>query len=296
MTFRLQDLARLPTNTTRRLLSRFARLIHSSPPNSTPPGIPFSGDFACWQDAVSAGGSYDSDTIFEKTATSIMAVKNGTGLYERDSVIFYEHDPLFPWPLLSNLLWCTTRHDGNLSVFDFGGAIGSTYFQCKPFLSSINNLSWTVIDQPKQVAFGKANLTTDSLHFSESLDEFSSLPENAILIISSVLQYLPEPITTLERLLQKGFRYVILDRTPLRNATCDRLTIQHVPSSIYDAVYPAWFFGKSKLLRHFDCDYELVSSWLSGDRYVLDGELIMPEGACFSRTKAPNPAPQNTTR
>ena len=282
MTVSMQGLLRLPIRIARRAFSEAGRLLGRSRRDLNPPGIVFSGDYECWQDAVDAGGTYESEVIFRKTAEAIVAVKNGTGLYERDSVIFHRHDPLYPWPLLSSLLWCATRHDGILNVVDFGGAIGSTYFQCKPFLGFVNNLSWTVIDQPRQVAFGKANLEDKSLKFAESVDELHHIPDNSILILSGVLQCLPTPKAMLNRLLKKGFRYVVLDRTPMWNAR-DRLTIQHVPSSIYDAVYPVWFFAKSDLLGIFHADYETLATWLSGDRYALEGELICPEGVLFSR-------------
>ena len=44
----------------------------------------------------------------------------------------------YQFPLLSGLLYAAAR-DGGLSVVDFGGALGSTYFQCRDFLCGVKD-------------------------------------------------------------------------------------------------------------------------------------------------------------
>ncbi|WP_372719099.1 methyltransferase, TIGR04325 family [Novipirellula sp.] len=243
----------------------------------------FSGDFATWEDAVAVGGTYDSEAVFEKTAQSVLMIRDGKGLYERDSVIFHEHDPLFPWPLLANLLSCALNHGGQLNVVDFGGAIGSTYFQCKPFLHAVKELNWTVLDQPKQVAFGQQHLTTEQLRFVSSMDELNPIAPYSILILSSVLQYLPNPMEQLNQLIALGFDYVLLDRTAFWDGDFDRISIQRVPSHIYQASYPAWFFSKTAFDSRLTDHFIRKSNWICGDRYSLDGLPVEHSGAFWSR-------------
>src|SRR5712691_3342391 len=90
-----------------------------------------SGDYAAWEDAVHASTGYDSEVILEKTRTALLQVKNGQAVYERDSVVFDEVQ--YAWPLLAGLLWIATRSGGKLDVLDFGGSLGSTYFQNRAF-------------------------------------------------------------------------------------------------------------------------------------------------------------------
>lgn len=40
---------------------------------------------------------------------------------------------------------------------------------------------------------------------------------------------------------------LIIDRTPVHVGETDRITLQHVPPTIYPATYPAWIFSRQKL-------------------------------------------------
>jgi putative methyltransferase (TIGR04325 family) len=256
-------------------------------PPSPPVGTVFSGDYASWDDAVRAGGTYDTDEIFEKTAKATLAVVRGEALYERDSMVFHQHDPLFPWPLLAHLLWIASQQNGELRVVDFGGAIGSTYLQCKPYLGNLKRVRWTVIDQSKQVAFGTQNLQDSVLDFAHSIEDIHDCTSGATLIASGVLHCLPTPMQTLDNLLAKQFEYVLIDRVPLVEFQRDRLTIQHVPPSIYEATYPAWFLKRDDFLSRFQQNYIAKAEWLSGDRYLLDDDLFLPQGLFFLKQSNP---------
>ena len=57
------------------------------------------------------------------------------GVYERDSVLF---DTIrYSWPLLSDLLRAASEDQNHLSVLDFGGSLGSSYYQNRVFLSHL---------------------------------------------------------------------------------------------------------------------------------------------------------------
>ena len=63
--------------------------------------------------------------------TQAFKVKNGEAVYERDSVLFDEIQ--YSWGLLAGLEKAALEHDGKLCVLDFGGSLGSTYYQNKQF-------------------------------------------------------------------------------------------------------------------------------------------------------------------
>ena len=101
------------------------------PTESQPDRLRFSGDFASWEEAAHASPGYAAPVILEKTRAALLRVKNGDAAYERDSVTFATID--YEFPLLACLLRAATEHDNRLSVLDFGGSLGSTYFQCLVF-------------------------------------------------------------------------------------------------------------------------------------------------------------------
>src|SRR4051812_2697231 len=89
----------------------------------------WSGDFRSWQDAEKKSVGYDAQEIVEKVTRSVLKVKNAKAVYERDSVLFDKIE--YSWPLLSALLWIALKKNNELSVVDFGGSLGSSYFQNK---------------------------------------------------------------------------------------------------------------------------------------------------------------------
>jgi putative methyltransferase (TIGR04325 family) len=75
-------------------------------------------------------------------------------------------------------------------VLDFGGALGSHYFQNKEFLKPIKIKKWIVVEQERYVKVGKEKIADGVLDFARSIDE---IDHANILIASSVIQYLEKP-------------------------------------------------------------------------------------------------------
>ena len=102
--------------------------------------LAFTGDYRSWQEAAEDSQGYDSPVIFERTRNAMLKIKSGEAVYERDSVLFER--PQYPWPLLVGLLRVAVQCGGRLSVADIGGALGSTYFQCRRLLQPATKLEW----------------------------------------------------------------------------------------------------------------------------------------------------------
>src|ERR1700710_2101728 len=98
------------------------------------------GGYKNWQDAGNSSYHYDDAEILEKVKQALIKVRNGEAVFERDSVLFSEIQ--YSWPLLSALLWIITINKGKLKVADFGGSLGSTYFQNRKFLLGASVLQW----------------------------------------------------------------------------------------------------------------------------------------------------------
>jgi len=169
-------------------------------------------------------------------------------MFERDSVTFDKIE--YAWPALSGLLLTAAQDGGRLNVLDFGGALGSHYFQNRKFLTALRDVRWNVVEQPHYAEAGRERLQDEHLRFYAAVD--ACLAENRpnAILLSGVLQYLPAPYDVLEALLAVGANTVIIDRTGyVRNRANARIAIQYVPEAIYPATLPCRFFVERELSR-----------------------------------------------
>lgn len=217
------------------------------------------GDYSSWEAAQQVSTGYDAELILRKVSEALLKVKNGEAVYERDSVLFdrVHHS----WPLLAGLLWAATRNGNRLNVLDFGGSLGSSYFQNRTFLAHLDRFTWSIVEQEQFVRCGREQFADQVLHFYSTVDECAEARHPDVVLLSSVLPYLEHPYRLLTEIIARGFDSIIIDRTPLLDGARDRLTIQRVPSEIYEARYPAWMLGREKLLAMFAPDYELVAEF-----------------------------------
>lgn len=243
----------------------------------------FRGDYGTWSEAAAVSGGYDSSHILAKVRDALLKVKSGEAVHERDSVLF---DTVhYAWPLLAGLLWTASLHGNRLNVVDFGGSLGSSYFQNRKFLWHLSEVRWNVVEQEHFVECGKRHFEDGRLAFYRDLDECFREQHPKAIILSSVLQYLEHPYGLLEDVFSLGFEVIIIDRTPFLKKGSDRITVQKVPPEIYEASYPAWFFSEEKFLRHFSGKYELIADFDSLDRADIPSSRF--RGFIFKRT-APN--------
>ena len=201
------------------------------------------GYYRTWNEAIQASTGYGRDVILNKTKEALLKVKNGQAVYERDSVIFDEIQ--YAWPLLAGLMWVAAQNQGHLNVLDFGGSLGSTYFQNRTFLDSLPEVCWNIVEQPGHVKVGKEFFEDERLKFFSSIKGAVSESLPNVVILSGVLQYLERPYDVLSELMELGCEHIIIDRTPFWDGNEDRLCVQHVPPSIYPASYPMWIFCRS---------------------------------------------------
>jgi len=243
--------------------------------------IRFTGDFKSWEEAERKSTGYSAPQILEKTRAALLKVKAGQAAFERDSMAFatMEHD----FSLLAGLLRAAAADHGRLSILDFGGSLGGTYFQCREFLSPIDVLRWSVVDQPGHVACGKTDFANEELKFYGTIAECLREQNPNVLLLSGVLQYLREPYVFLENVLRGGIPCVIVERTAFNDAGRDRLTIQHVPPWLYDASYPAWFLSEPRFRKVFEEKYDLVCAYVSDEQAPLEGGKAVFKGFHFER-------------
>lgn len=215
----------------------------------------FFGDYSSFSEALRKANGYAQSNILDATIQATLKVKVGEVAFERDSVTFDHVE--YSFPMLAALQKVGIEF-GFLNVLDFGGALGSHYFQNRTFLSPIRIKKWTVVEQPHYVEAGNLQIADGTLGFAYSIDD---VKDANVLILSSVVQYLEEPYAWIQRLLEKNIEYVIVDRTAFNMELRDRLTLQVVSPSIYEASYPAWFLNKEKFLTCFLPTYDVMLEW-----------------------------------
>ena len=219
----------------------------------------FFGNYSSWEDAIKDSVGYDSDVILNKVRDSLLKVKAGEAVYERDSVLFDEIQ--YSFPVLAGLLRVASDNDNKLSVLDFGGSLGSHFYQNKQFLSTLDELQWSIVEQENFVRCGKQLFENDRLKFYSDIDTCLQHEQPDVILLSCVIQYLKSPYKFLENIVNRNFKHIILDKIAFRKGGGDCLTVQKVPPHIYHASYPAWFFDENKFLNYFRNKYELIAEF-----------------------------------
>lgn len=127
----------------------------------------------------------------------------------------------------------------------------------------IDQLTWSIVEQPQWVAIGQREFETEQLRFYPTIDDCLAVQQVNVVLLSSVLPYLKEPYALLDDLVSRRIPNVFIDRTPILDGKPDRLTVQHIPASIYgrDTSYPAWFLNRDKLVGRIATSYDLVTEF-----------------------------------
>jgi putative methyltransferase (TIGR04325 family) len=219
--------------------------------------IYFEGPLADWDTSLKNMSGYAAPEILDRAVASTRAVAAGEAAYERDTVLFQE--PACSHPLLAWLLQAGISSGGELRVVDFGGALGSLYFQNRAAISVFKNVSWCVVEQTHFVEAGRKEFANESLSFSDDFQTAVREIGANVLILSGVVQYLENPRDFLRLALEAGINYIAIDRTMARKGLPDQVYLQHVPSWIYEATYPVWFLNLETLEQAFQmAGYETV--------------------------------------
>ena len=236
-------------------------------------GIRFEGNYKTWEEAAALCTGYAAGSILDKVLEATIKVKRGDAVFERDTVMF--DDIQYSWPVTSALMWAAAKNNGSLNVLDFGGALGSSYFQNRKFLSSLKFISWHVVEQEHFVEKGKAFIEDDVLKFHASIEESVNAITPDVILISSVAQYLPRPQWLFDKINSIEADILLFDRTPFTRATENTICIQHVPSNIYEASYPMWLLSRNKLLGQ-------LSNWRVHEGFASpEGNVISKAGVEF---------------
>ena len=258
-----------------RLAKRLIRLVRYN-------SFMWSGDYPDWASAMRRCTGYQADNILDRCRAALREVLAGRAAYERDSLLF--NDDRYCWELMTVAYQTAARHQGRLSVLDFGGSLGSLYFQHRRWLADIPSVHWHVVEQPHFVDCGRAEAEDKRLRFFHTIEESVAASQPNVLLLSGVLQALERPYEWAEQFNRLGVPYIVLDRVAIdKDAQRDVLTVQNVAPHIYSASYPSWFFNEAQFLGAFS-NYRLLSAfqsqydwnqWVNGRRCTWRGYVLI---------------------
>jgi putative methyltransferase (TIGR04325 family) len=235
------------------------------------------GNYNSWDIAAKKCNGYDSDEIIERCFNSLLKVKNGNAIYERDSVLFDKKE--FSTGLLASLFITGLTNDNQISVLDFGGSFGTSFFQNIEFSTYFKKFEWSIVEQNKMFTLGKEFFENEKLIFFDTIDEVFRQRKPNLFLISSSLQYISNPTDILNQINLSKTRFVVFDRIPFSESE-NFITIQTVPPSIYDASYPCWIFNYEWLLGQLT-NYKVIfdfPSYCDADQFINDGLLVQWKG------------------
>jgi putative methyltransferase (TIGR04325 family) len=255
--------------------------------------VSWHGDYSSWEDARKLSTGYEHGVILDKVKKASLKVKSGEAVFERDSVIFNEVH--YSWPLLAGLMWIAALSKGELNVIDFGGALGSTYFQNRKFLRTLSRVRWNIVEQKHFVDVGKKYFVDvgkkyfedDELRFHYDIENCLGKFSPNTIIFSGVIPYIERPYALLKKIKSIGFEFILFDRTSFMLEGKDRLTVQEVSPKIYPSSYPCWFFNKEKFFSFFNDDYELIATFnaLAGEMKIDKKQSGFDKGMIFKQRK-----------
>ena len=223
------------------------------------------GNYATWDAAEKDCDGYDSTAITGRVVHATRQVRDGKAAFERDSVLFFEEE--LDEDLLAILKDVKGKLDEKtpLVILDFGGALGSTYWQHRRIFKDWH-LKWIVVEQAHFVELGQSEFSNAQLSFAFSIEEACAVSTPQLVLFNSVLQYLPQPSIFLEAVEKQGIESIFIGRTPTYLGNTDRIMQQIVPPKIYKASYPSWVFSLDSFKKQL----------LNTGRYTIKKEVNIP--------------------
>jgi putative methyltransferase (TIGR04325 family) len=244
----------------RRVVAAIRLLLRS--PRST-----YSAPYKTWEAARHAAFGYHDPAILEKIRKSALAVKESGAAFERDSMAYQEL--VFRWPLLACLLHVALHKNASsgrpLHILDFGGSLGSVYFQHRVFLDRLPSLLWSIVEQPHFVQCGNAEFSDERLRYFNAIADATARAPIDCALFSGSLGYVEMPYDLLAQIAALGSTYLILDLVQTCNETEDLIKVQHTRPPFYVAKLAVRFFAKKKLVAYLDSiGYDVIAALPAG--------------------------------
>lgn len=176
-----------------------------------------------------------------------------------------------------------------VNVLDLGGACGAACFEARAWLPA-GVERWHVVETPSMVQTAE-RFTDESLRFFTDIEEAAAgLDDDSIGVLSGCLQYMDDPPTVLNRLLESSAALYVA-RTPLvMTGTAPLYMRQRTPLADHGpgrgagelenhAIYlPMVALPYAEFVEHLSSSGEIVARFDEGEGVVVDGREIQNHG------------------
>lgn len=146
---------------------------------------------------------------------------------------------------------------GPISVLDFGGGIGHTYYLCKNFFGDQAIRRWIICELESKVKILSDLVEKENLDFVSDVENLNT--DIDFVLISGTLQYTSEPFVILQKVLQLSPQYILILKTPYWEKTT-RLTKQlswKTQEGFSERQsYPFWLLNESDIMKLFEGRYK----------------------------------------
>ncbi|MGO9785522.1 MAG: methyltransferase, TIGR04325 family [Stellaceae bacterium] len=171
-----------------------------------------------------------------------------------------------------------------LRVLDFGGGCGFHYFAAKAAFKT--SLRWAVAESPAMAEQARAAAKGRFEIYEDITAAAAALGRVDLVHASSVIQYVPDPLATLDALIALRAPYVMLARLPVwskdsfvgvQQSSLKDNGIGPMPSEIADRPirYPITIKNINDIMSRFERDYEMIVSLPSpSSEYKVTGNII----------------------
>ena len=214
-----------------------------------------------WKSAQSMSVGYDDPIILERVRVATLLIQDGFEGFHRDGILFSGKKKEQEFLDALNLILVSQTE---LNVLDFGGDLGSLYFQHKEELDNLQlKIRWNIVEQINYVNLGKQSIKDPRLHFYTDIAELvkDTGKKLDIIILRGVLSYLENCWEVLQELVSLDATVIFVDRTPFTNKKNDDFGIQLISDAIYDTSYPIRNLSKSLFQEIVLPAYQVVNEW-----------------------------------
>jgi putative methyltransferase (TIGR04325 family) len=240
-----------------------------------------------WDKALLKSSGYQNQSILNKVLESTSYSIKDNSMIERDSVLIEKDSVEYSYPLLFAFQLSLIENKDTLRIIDYGGALGSTYFQYKPFFPPDTKIEWSIIEQSNFVEAGiKLNPHKD-IYFYENLSQCLQNRNPSLALFSSSLQYLKNPFDILNQISESSVQTLVIDRVPIFVNDSSCLSVQYVPDWIYNSriSYPSHIFNLKEISNFLKDKWNLISEFrsLGSDSITSTGKTVQWGGAVYVR-------------
>jgi putative methyltransferase (TIGR04325 family) len=209
---------------------------------------PLDGPFASWDAASKHATGWDSPGIVEQALAAALKVRDGAAAFERDSVA---HDTVIYSPTILAALLLAVERYRRLDVIDFGGGLGSNYYQNLKLIRALSGVptSWHVVERTPLARIGAEQFQTEQLSFSDDLGAVRL--DRPVLLFTGSLQYVADVFELLETAIKLS-DVVALDRVLVWSEADHGIFVQRLDARRFGPVtLPTWCFARPALVDWF---------------------------------------------